>query len=192
MNFRKIKLSRKTILFSLIGIAGIAFVISFFNINISLPKFEKKVVKQEVTKDGSVIYFENEKKTVLVGENFSMDVHIDPVGKKITGTEVHINFDKNYFQVDDVKLDDSQMSLVLQKPIIDNATGKVSFVVAIPATDPVVPVTAKSKIATLTMKSLSLTSGSNIEFATSTFATAIGEVEDVLSKRKAVTVSVEK
>lgn len=138
----------------------------------------------------SILYFNPGTASVEVGDDFSLDAMIDPGVNEVTAVEIHVTFDPAILRLDGVSTADSPFSNTFQAASINNTNGTASLIVGVPATTPVVPVTTEAKIATFNFHSLDEGSGSSVVFESTSVASALGEVDDVITARNSASVTV--
>lgn len=137
--------------------------------------FIKPLIKIVRAIPNTVLSFTPASKLVGNNQDFTLDAMIDPRTNQISAVELHLTYDQTKFRLDSVNTAGSPFSVTLQAVAIDNTNGTASFVLAIPASSPPVPVTTLSKLATLSFHSLAAAASSSIAFTTASQAAALGE-----------------
>lgn len=133
--------------------------------------------KQQINfENKSSLFFDQTEKTVAVGEKFSLDVKIDPLGEKINAAQLYFVFDPKLVKVERITAS-SEFSLELMGTKIDNEKGTASIVLGVPLKNP--SVEKLTTIATLNLQALSAGNG-QLNFSEKTKAAAAGKSGDVL------------
>lgn len=136
----------------------------------------------------STLYFNPASKTVAMNQDFTLDVMIDPGTNQVNGVGLRVTFDPAKFRLNSVSNAGGALSEALPGSAVDNNAGTASadFAIAPGGT----PVTTASKIATLSLHSLSAVSNSSVSFTSGAYAVAAGETVDVITTRNAAAVTV--
>lgn len=124
----------------------------------------------------SVLYFSPSTDSVEVGEDFSMDIMVNPGTNAVTGAEVYFTFDETRLQVNSITLNSSVFSFFLDSDFDnDNGTGSVAG-----GTSGGTTVTSSTRVATVSFRALATGTNSPIEITDSSLVTAEGEGSSVL------------
>lgn len=129
----------------------------------------------------SVLYFGPSEREVFVGENFSVDVMINPGKNNVEAISVHIIFDKDKLHLNSINPSD-RFKLILSEPIIDNNDGIASIDVAVPISEP--SNSEVSKVVVLNFSALAPIINSEISYTPASQVAAKGESRDVLKRRE--------
>jgi hypothetical protein len=135
----------------------------------------------------STLQFDSQTQTVSAGATFSLKAQIDPKGKKISASELHINFDPKVLKLESISPSDD-FSLVLANSKIDNEKGIASIALGIPLGKPAME--AISTIAGLNFQALSK-GETKVIFTDESGAAADGESSNVVSLLVPVTIFVQ-
>ena len=84
-----------------------------------------------VSNASTEVYFQKDSKQIMQGDTFStkLEISSDQIVNAVDGT---ITYDKEKLAIKEVKIDNSQLSLWVEKPVFDNGTGELSFVGGLP------------------------------------------------------------
>lgn len=141
------------------------------------------LVKDAQAAANSTLYFNPASYSATVDQDFTLDAMINPGTNQVTGVSLAVSFNPDKFRLDSISTAGSPFSVTLPGSSTNNNTGAATIDVAVPPGSPTVPVTATAKVATFSFHSLTATSASPIAFASSSYAVAIGEAQDVLTAR---------
>lgn len=138
-------------------------------------------------------------KTVTAGDDFTLDVAIDPTSNQVSGAEIYVTFDHTKFSLTSITAPSAPedcvatpaFSTILQSANIDNSAGSGSIALGVCMTTPASPIITSTSVATFAFHAINGTSGPlPISFSSETLATAIGETENVLVSMSGIDVTV--
>jgi len=146
----------------------------------------------------STIYFSPASTSVVAGENFTLTAMINPGSNQVSGAELHVTYDHTKFSLNSITAPSAPanctntptFSVVLQSASINNTNGTASITIGVCTATPPAPVVTTTTVATFSFHALAATTALPIAFASSTFATAIGEAGDVISTRTPANITV--
>ncbi|MEW5805304.1 MAG: cohesin domain-containing protein [Patescibacteria group bacterium] len=99
-----------------------------------LNKITVKPTPQSIS--GVKLYFLPESFSVKSGDNFTVALRIDPVGKKITAQELYFSFNSELVNLNRITTS-TAFSVALMPAEINNQTGQASITLGAPPTAPV-------------------------------------------------------
>lgn len=132
------------------------------------------------TDEVSILSFEKKMQEVGTEEEFVVSAFIEPNEKKVNAVELHLVYDANKIQLEEVNPSET-FSLVLMAPKIENDKGTAAFALAVPLGEPVVE--KKTAIAQFKFKALGEKGRAEINFSDKSIASSTGISGNVIGKR---------
>lgn len=136
----------------------------------------------------SSLIFDNQQQSLATDTEFALKALIEPKGKKVSASELHVIFDPKILKLESIVPSD-EFSLVLAESQIDNNKGIASIVLGVPLEKP--PVDSISPIATFNFQTLSVTGQTKVSFTDKSGAAAEGTMSNIISSLEPATVIVQ-
>jgi len=144
--------------------------------------------KQPAATKVSTLMFDNQQQSLATGAKFALNAMVDPKGKKVSASELHIVFDPMMLKLESIVPSDG-FSLVLANSQIDNEKGTASIVLGVPLGKP--SMDSVSPIATFNFKTLSTKGETKISFTDKSGAAADGESSNIVASLVPTTIIVQ-
>jgi len=156
-------------------------------------KEEEKIANTKVETGGianaSTLAFSSQKQAVSINEKFSLDVVVDPKGKKVTVADIYITFDPKFLKLENITPLDA-FSLILSGSKIDNEKGVAAISLGVPMEKNAVA--DISKIATFNFQALSSLGETEIKFVDPTLIGIVGQDVNGLASSFSTAITVQK
>lgn len=108
----------------------------------------------------TTLYFSPSDITSAPNNTVELTLGMSAGQENVAAAEIHINFDKNFIEAQNVEVSDF-LPMRLQEPLIDNSAGKMSFILG---NDLMEPRTGSGQIAKITFHTTSQTGQTAISF----------------------------
>jgi hypothetical protein len=144
--------------------------------------------KQQAAAKVSTLMFDNQQQSLAIDAKFALKATIDPKGKKVSASELHIVFDPKMLKLESIVPSDD-FSLVLANSQIDNEKGSAWIALGVPLGKP--SIDSASPIATFNFRTLSIKGETKISFTDKSGAAADGESSNIVDSLVPTTIIVQ-
>jgi hypothetical protein len=134
----------------------------------------------------SLLNFENKEETLKINDKIALHAIIDPKGKSVTASELHVVFNPKILKLESIDPSDV-FTLVLSGSQIDNEKGEGSIVVGVPPGQK--SVDKSSAIATFNFQAIA-TGNSEVNFSDKSVAAAEDASGNVIGTRMGTVITV--
>ncbi len=128
-----------------------------------------------------------EKSLVTQGERFTLEATVDPGSNRVSGAELHVNFDPKAVKLEGIQASPT-FSLELQAAKIDNSSGVASIALGTSLSES--SITTKKTVATFSFLVLESSGASRIEITDKSLVSADNEAQNVLKAIKSAQVMI--
>jgi hypothetical protein len=136
----------------------------------------------------SVLNINPASKSVVAGQDFTLDADIDPGTDNVNAVELHIKYDKTKFSLNSLNCSSAFPNILLAPLIPSPQDGTARIDCGIPTSDS--PVINPSTVATLSFHAIAPVTKSSIAIMAQSQVAAVGEPESVVKTIKSASITV--